>query len=169
MVVGADLGIASPRKDRQDFSATSLEEEAGPGITRTDLLQSLAAHFLAHLNTWQDEGFRPVHDHWLFRAEGRQAPIEIAHGEFGIEGQVLGLDESAGLLVRTKDGKVRSLAFIDSVRPGRALNAALSPSDQGHGADRFYLRGPEPVTGLPKTIEPPLRGARPIRLFRWRQ
>ena len=115
MVVGADLDIAAPRKDRQDFSATSLDEEAGPGITRTDLLQSLAAHFMAHLNTWQDEGFRPVHDRWLFRAEGREAPTRMVHGDAGIEGQVLGLDESAGLLVRTNDGKVRSLAFLDSV------------------------------------------------------
>ena len=30
MVVGADLDIAAPRQDRQDFSATSLDEEAGP-------------------------------------------------------------------------------------------------------------------------------------------
>jgi BirA family biotin operon repressor/biotin-[acetyl-CoA-carboxylase] ligase len=115
MVVGADLDIAAPRKDRQDFSATSLDEEAGPGITRTDLLQSLTAHFLAHLNTWQDEGFRPVHDRWLFRAEGREAPTELVHGDAGIVGRVLGLDESAGLLVRTNNGKVRRLAFLDSV------------------------------------------------------
>ena len=32
------------------------------------------------LNTWQDEGFRPVHDQWLFRAEGREAPVTVAHG-----------------------------------------------------------------------------------------
>ena len=37
------------------------------------------------------------------------------HGDALIECRVLGLDESAGLLVRTKDGKVRSLAFLDSV------------------------------------------------------
>lgn len=115
LVVGADLDIAAPRKERQDWSTTSLSEEAGPGITRTDILESLAAHFLTHLNTWHDEGFRPVHDHWLFRAEGREAPIVMAHGSGNLEGQVLGLDESAGLLIRTADGKVRSLAFLDSV------------------------------------------------------
>jgi biotin-(acetyl-CoA carboxylase) ligase len=115
MVVGADLDIAAPRQDRQDFSATSLDEEAGPGITRTDLLQSLAAHFLTNLNAWQDDGFRAVHDRWFFRAEGREAPTTIMHGDALIECRVLGLDESASLLVRTKDGKVRSLAFLDSV------------------------------------------------------
>jgi biotin-(acetyl-CoA carboxylase) ligase len=114
LVVGADLDIAGPRGDRQDWSRTSLAEEAGPGITRTDVLQSLAAHCLTWLNTWQEEGFRPVHDQWLFRAEGREAPVRIEHDGKSVEGEVLGLDEGANLLVKTADG-VRSLAFMDSV------------------------------------------------------
>ncbi len=114
LVVGAELDIAAPREDRQEWSKTSLSEEAGPDITRTDILQSLAAHFLTRLHTWQEEGFRPVHDEWLFRAEGREAPITVAHGGESVEGQVLGLDESANLLLRTAAGKVRSLAYIDS-------------------------------------------------------
>ena len=114
LVVGSELDIAAPREDRRDWSKTSLSEEAGPEITRTDILQSLAAHFLTRLHTWQDEGFRPVHDEWLFRAEGREAPIAVAHGGEPVEGQVLGLDESANLLLRTSAGKVRSLAYIDS-------------------------------------------------------
>ena len=77
LVVGAELDIAAPREERQDWSRTSLSEEAGPEITRTDILQSLAAHFLTWLNTWQEEGFRPVHDQWLFRAEGREAPVAV--------------------------------------------------------------------------------------------
>jgi BirA family biotin operon repressor/biotin-[acetyl-CoA-carboxylase] ligase len=115
LVVGAELGIASPREERQDWSQTSLGEEAGPEITRTDVLRSLAAHFLTWLNTWQDEGFRPVHDQWLFRAEGREAPMKIVHGRASVEGQVLGLDESTNLLLRTGSGEVRSLAFLDYV------------------------------------------------------
>ncbi len=114
LVVGAEFDIAAPREDRQEWSKTSLEEEAGPDITRTDILQSLAAHFLTRLHTWQDEGFRPVHDEWLFRAEGREAPIAVVHGGQRVEGHVLGLDESANLLLRTSAGKVRSLAYIDS-------------------------------------------------------
>ena len=76
---------------------------------------SLAAHFLTWLNTWQEEGFRPVHDQWLFRAEGREEPTRMAHGGEHLEAQVLGLDECANLLLRTSAGNVRSLAFIDSV------------------------------------------------------
>jgi BirA family transcriptional regulator, biotin operon repressor / biotin---[acetyl-CoA-carboxylase] ligase len=115
LVVGADLDIAAPREDRQEWSKTSLSEEAGPDITRTDILQSLAPHFLTWLNTWQEEGFRPVHDQWLFRAEGREAPTAVAHGGEHVEGRVLGLDESANLLLETTAGKVRTLSFLDSV------------------------------------------------------
>ena len=114
LVVGSELDIAAPREDRRDWSKTSLSEEAGPEITRTDILQSLAAHFLTRLHTWQDEGFRPVHDEWLFRAEGREAPVTVEYGGENVEGRVLGLDESANLLLKTSAGTVRSLAYVDS-------------------------------------------------------
>ena len=41
--------------------------------------------------------------------------ISTADGRASIEGQVLGLDESANLLVKTASGEVRSLAFLDCV------------------------------------------------------
>jgi BirA family transcriptional regulator, biotin operon repressor / biotin---[acetyl-CoA-carboxylase] ligase len=115
LVVGANPDPAAPREERQDWSRTSLSEEAGSDITRSDILQSVTAHFLTWLNTWQEEGFRPVHDQWLFRAEGREKLAVVAHGAEGIEGRVRGLDESANLLLETDSGKVRCLAFIDSV------------------------------------------------------
>jgi len=116
LVVGMDLQITAPKvRGAPDFSTTSLAEMAGPDITRTAILQSLAAHFLTWLNIWQDDGFRPVHDQWLFRAEGREAPIAVAHRGGTIEGVVLGLDEGADLLIRPAQGKVQSLAFIDAV------------------------------------------------------
>jgi BirA family transcriptional regulator, biotin operon repressor / biotin---[acetyl-CoA-carboxylase] ligase len=115
LVVGVDLDISAPRAERQDWSRTSLSEEAGSEITRTDVLQSLAAHFLTQLNSWQEEGFRPVHAQWLFRAEGREAPVAVEHKGERIEGQVLGLDEGANLLVKTSSGKIRSLAYLESV------------------------------------------------------
>jgi BirA family transcriptional regulator, biotin operon repressor / biotin---[acetyl-CoA-carboxylase] ligase len=115
MVVGAELEIAAPGEERQDWSQTSLGEEAGAEITRTDVLRSLAAHFLTWLNTWQDEGFRPIHDQWLFRAEGRETPVTIVRGGARTEGRVLGLDESANLLVKTGSGEARSLLFLDCV------------------------------------------------------
>jgi BirA family biotin operon repressor/biotin-[acetyl-CoA-carboxylase] ligase len=123
LVVGADLEIAAPQAERKDWSRTSLAEEAGPEITRTDVLQSLSAHFLTWLHTWQEDGFRPVHDQWLFRAEGREKAVTVVHGRTGIEGRVIGLDDSANLLLKTPGGKVQNLAFIecvDMIEPGAA-------------------------------------------------
>src|SRR5439155_633838 len=42
-------------------------------------------------------------------------PVAIAYGSERIEGQVLGLDEHANLLLKAADGKVRSVAYIDSI------------------------------------------------------
>jgi biotin-(acetyl-CoA carboxylase) ligase len=114
LVVAVRLAIAA-EGTRSDWSRTSLAEEADATLTRTDILQSLAAHFLTRLNAWNDDGFRPVHDQWLFRAEGRETQAVVEHRGERIEGRVLGLDESVGLIVETPDGKTRSLAFLGCV------------------------------------------------------
>ena len=78
LVVGAELEIAGTARGAAGLVAHLARRGGGADITRTDVLRSLAAHFLTWLNTWQDEGFRPVHDQWLFRAEGREAPVTIS-------------------------------------------------------------------------------------------
>jgi biotin-(acetyl-CoA carboxylase) ligase len=114
LVVGMRLEIAA-RDEREDWSQTSLDEEVGPGINRSDLLQLLAAHFLTRLNAWQDDGFRAAHDQWLFRAEGREEPVVMEYAGERVEGQVLGLDEGANLIVKTTAGQTRSLSYLGSV------------------------------------------------------
>jgi len=114
LVVAVRLAIAA-EESRTDWSRTSLAEEAGSDLTRTDILQSLAAHFLARLNAWTDEGFRPVHDQWLFRAAGREATTIVEHQGKRIEGRVLGLDESVNLTIEASTGKPRSLEFLGCV------------------------------------------------------
>lgn len=114
LVVGAELDIVGP-EERDDWSYTSLTEEVGEKISRSDILQSLAAHFLTRLNAWEDDGFGPVHEQWLFRAEGREAPTAIEHAGERIEGRVLGLDQGVNLLLKTAGGGTRSLAFVDCV------------------------------------------------------
>lgn len=92
---------------------TWLSEEGGAELTRTDLIESSSRHFLTWLNTWQDEGFRSVHEHWLFRAEGRQETITVATGEGTQTGLFTGLDESGNLLLRDQGGTTRALVLID--------------------------------------------------------
>jgi biotin-(acetyl-CoA carboxylase) ligase len=115
LVVGAELAVMAPRDGRQDWSNTSLEEEAGAGINRSDILASLASHFLSWVNTWQEVGFRPICAAWLSRAEGRQKPVVVASAGGPIEGEVVGLDENGNLLLKTTKGEVEHAAFIDHV------------------------------------------------------
>jgi BirA family biotin operon repressor/biotin-[acetyl-CoA-carboxylase] ligase len=114
LVVGADLALAAPRT-RQNWSQTSLAEEAGPGITRSEVLHTLAAHFLAWLNTWTERGFAPLAAHWMLRAEGRERPVRFAVQGRSIEGRVVGLAENGDLLLADLQGGGHRLAFIDHV------------------------------------------------------
>jgi BirA family transcriptional regulator, biotin operon repressor / biotin---[acetyl-CoA-carboxylase] ligase len=114
LVVGARLAIAGVEA-RTDWSRTSLAEEAGADLTRTDILQSLAAHFLTRLNAWSEDGFRPVHDQWLFRAEGRETSTIVVHQGKRIESRVLGLDESVNLIIEASTGERMTLGFLSCV------------------------------------------------------
>lgn len=91
---------------------TALAEEGGSEITRTDVLQSFAAHFLTWLNTWQDDGFRPVVESWLSRAE---TPMQIERGQSQQMVEVLGLDEEGGLIIRSDQGPARALPLLDEL------------------------------------------------------
>ncbi len=114
LAVGAVLDLAAPKRQRKDWSRTSLDEEAGPGVSRTEVLEGLAAHFLKWLNTWTEDGFRPVRDHWLFRAHGREAPTTFTVRGDSVEGQVIDLDEAANVVLKTAAG-VQRLSYIDAV------------------------------------------------------
>lgn len=120
LVVGVSLRLVHDVKDKEPGelpSQTALSEEGGGDITRTDLLQSFAAHFLTWLNTWQDEGFRPVHESWMARAE---APMQIERGQSRRSVEVLGLDEEGGLIVRSDTGPARALPLLDELVVHRA-------------------------------------------------
>jgi biotin-(acetyl-CoA carboxylase) ligase len=81
-----------------------LAEEGGGFISRTRLVESSCRHFLAWVNRWQDDGFRPLYDSWMQRLEA-SAPIDFAGGE---QAEWLGLDENGGALVKL-DGKASSV------------------------------------------------------------
>ena len=103
LVVAIDLTILRARVgdeagDRPD--ETSLADE-GATLSATRLLEALSTRLLAWLHTWQEDGFRPIHAEWLFRAEGRDA--DVARG--GVSGRVTGLDETGGLLFKPTGAK----------------------------------------------------------------
>ena len=103
LVVAVDLSItrAPSRCEPGDRPGeTSLADE-GAMLTRTELIEALATRLLAWLHTWQEDGFRPIHDEWLLRAEGREADIVCD----GVAGRVLGLDDHGGLLFKSAEAQ----------------------------------------------------------------
>jgi hypothetical protein len=110
MIVSADVRLTAEEQDQAEWSQapgaeqTSLAEEGGGFISRTRLVESSCRHFLAWVNRWQDDGFRPLYDSWMQRLEA-SAPIDFAGGE---QAEWLGLDEHGGALVKL-DGKASSV------------------------------------------------------------
>lgn len=110
MIVSAELRLESEEEEQTEWlkavgpEQTTMAEEGGGFISRTRLVESCCRHFLAWVNRWQDDGFRPLYDSWMHRLEVA-APIDFAGGE---QAEWLGLDEDGGALVKL-DGKPSSL------------------------------------------------------------
>jgi len=110
MIVSADVRLIAEEQDQAEWlktagpEQTSMAEEGGGFISRTRLVESSCRHFLAWVNRWQDDGFRPLYDSWIQRLEPA-APIDFAGGE---QAEWLGLDEHGGALVKL-DGKPSSV------------------------------------------------------------
>lgn len=88
---------------------TWLSEEGGGELTHSDIIESYSRHFLTWLNSWNDDGFRSVHDSWIFRAENKDEEIALAHAGSDHAGTFIGLDESGNLLLKDADGKIGAL------------------------------------------------------------
>lgn len=106
MIVGAEVLISQLSDHNGEWMAqegiehTSLAEEGGGFISRTRLVESSCRHFLAWVNRWNDDGFKPIYDAWMQRLEVKN-PISF---EDGSKVDWLGLDEDGGALLKL-DGK----------------------------------------------------------------
>lgn len=97
---------------------TTLAEEGAGELDVSDMISSLSRHWLTWINRWESDGFRPVHDAWLYRADGYQqtATFPTANGE--VTGTFLGLDEEGNLLLKLPppaDGEVRVLSLAEQL------------------------------------------------------
>ncbi len=117
MVIGFWLrhhrGKGDPEPGEQP-DITWLAEEGGAELTRTELIESYCRHLLTWIHSWQEDGFRAVHDSWLYRAAERGGAITARTLEGDpVSGAFLGLDESGNLLVKDESGAVRCLSLAD--------------------------------------------------------
>ena len=110
LVIGVTIELSPNDRDGEPGDhpeRTTLSQEGAPELTRTDVIEALATRLLAWLNTWSEDGFRPIHDQWLLRAEGRDRDVTID----GRAGRVLGLDEDASLIVKPADAPARLISY----------------------------------------------------------
>lgn len=98
-----------------DPSVTTMSEEGCPELTAEQLIESYSRHFLTWLDTWNTEGFAPIHNAWEQRADRRERSYADAGGGAGVSGAFVGLDEHGNLVLRRDDGKHVSLRLIDAV------------------------------------------------------
>ena len=95
-----------------NLAHTVLHEEGCGEIDRTLILESWSRHFLTWIDSWEQEGFKPVHENWLFRAKDRNQPVSIEVNEISHKGVLVGLDEHGGLLLKN-EGSMHFIPLAD--------------------------------------------------------
>ena len=127
MVVAVTLQIHGNAEDLNpglDPDNTSLYEEGGMDVTRTDLIESFCRHFLTWVNEWENEGFKGIHENWVGRFRALDEEVDLEHAGERHKGTFVGLDDLGNLLYRPDEGEgsgtVRSLNVLASAERGIA-------------------------------------------------
>jgi len=118
LVVGIKIELKGKDDDLSPgdtMGRTSLFEEGIADLTQRQMLESFSRHFLVWIHTWNEEGFKPVHESWHGRTEGQNKDILIERDGKSYAGKYLNLDEGGNLLLKTPAGEMISLGVRDFV------------------------------------------------------
>lgn len=113
---GAEPGIYLDR--------TTLANEGAVELTVVDWAEAFARHLLVWIDTWEDGGFRQVHQLWWGRHDPKADRFSWQQGEARRSGRPAGLDEHGSLLIEAEG----SMLLLE---PELLLGAAGEAS--GHG------------------------------------
>ncbi|MBO6758851.1 MAG: hypothetical protein JJ902_21150 [Roseibium sp.] len=135
LLVGLDLQL-KPHPSVEPGSApdrTSLWDEGAVDLDTTQMIASLSRHFLTWLHRWESDGFRPIHEAWLFRCDGYKQDVTIDAPGSGarLTGRFLGLSETGDLVVKPvapQDGEARSLPLLDHLAAGHTGAVPVPPA-----------------------------------------
>ncbi len=116
LIVGVGINVASyPRDLARDpardlaYAATSLRAE-GSDATVAEVLEAYVWRLERWLERWRREGFAPVREAWLARAEGLGGPIEVRLGDETLRGAFADLDPSGALILHVRGGGRRAIS-----------------------------------------------------------
>jgi len=96
---------------------TTMWEEGCGDITRTELLESTARHFINWMHSWNEEGFKTIHDQWSGRACEK---AKILDGL--IDDEFIGLDENGNALIKSDNG-IQVMDVVDALAVVRSKKA----------------------------------------------
>jgi BirA family biotin operon repressor/biotin-[acetyl-CoA-carboxylase] ligase len=107
MVLGVSVQVHGfPDDDSPGLRAdrTALHEEGFGEVEALPLLESFSRHFLAWMNTWQDDGFDQVCAAWVARAADYDGEVALTVAGEELTGIFTGIDGVGGLLLGMRDG-----------------------------------------------------------------
>ncbi len=105
--IGVNL-VAHP--ENTSWPATNLAEEGVRNLTPAVVMRRFVHRFFAWRGVWQAQGFAPVREAWLARAQGRGEEIEVRTGSEVLTGIFDDIAADGALLLRQKDGTRRITA-----------------------------------------------------------
>lgn len=94
------------------YPATDLAA-SGLDVAPGDLFVALAARFARRLGEWQGGGFDRLREAWLARARGLGKAITVRLPGETVDGLFDGLDAAGRLVLRTRDGRTRTISAGD--------------------------------------------------------
>ena len=102
LVIGVGVNVAS-HPARTEYPATSLAAE-GAEAQVAAVLEAYVRRLDCWLGRWRCEGFAPVREAWLARAEGLGGPVEVRLPSETLTGTFAELDVDGALILVTADG-----------------------------------------------------------------
>ena len=117
VIVGIGMNVNMERADfdpEHRETATSLREETGRDHSREDLLFLLCERFESWYKIFLRDGFAPVREGWLARAEMTGKRLRVLFCDEVQEGVFAGIDRDGALLIADEQGAVRRVTAGDT-------------------------------------------------------
>jgi BirA family biotin operon repressor/biotin-[acetyl-CoA-carboxylase] ligase len=111
LIVGIGINLVWHPPDTP-YPATDLAAQ-GVAETPESFLPRLLERFGFWYDRWQGQGFAPVREAWLKRAQGIGKPVVVRLSNEEIQGRFVALDETGALILEFADGARRAITAGD--------------------------------------------------------